>query len=289
MNIIEARARGTQRGDPAYFSGTVWIDPVEAEQMGNVRSARVTFEAGARTAWHTHPFGLMLQILSGVGRVQREGGKIIEVRPGDTVWFAPNERHWHGAGPSMSMAHLAVQLADASGRPVTWERQVTDDEYDPKAPLVAAPSPASGPLPVDEGTPVLTPEEKAEGFQILELPHQGDLVDWERTLKLQLPRFGNATPDGFRTSVVRVFGDSDVMFRVWKDGRRAYAHLRWSTGSAYGYATFFGLPAWHPIGEPVDFTKVGSPDRFVKAECLELNLTPEKFAWRPARLVERSG
>jgi hypothetical protein len=213
--------------------------------------------------------------------VQREGGEIMEVRPGDTVWFAPNERHWHGAVPTNPMVHLAVQLADPSGQPVTWERHVTAAEYDPpKAPTVAA-RPDPEPPPADEGGPVLTAEEKAADFQILEVGHHGDLEDWERTLKLRLPRFGPPSADGFRLSVMRVLGESDAIFRVWKDGKPTYAHLRWSQGSAWGYATFFGLPAWHPIGDPVTAPPAGSPYSYLKAECLELNLTPEKFSSRP--------
>ncbi|HEY4299541.1 MAG TPA: cupin domain-containing protein, partial [Candidatus Didemnitutus sp.] len=227
------------------------------------------------------PLGQLLQILSGVGRVQREGGEIMEVRPGDTVWFAPNERHWHGAVPTNPMVHLAVQLADASGQPVTWERHVTAAEYDPPKPVPVAAPPAREAAPADEGVPVLTAEEKAAGFQILEVEHHGDLEDWERTLKLRLPRFGPPSTDGFRLSVLRVLGESDAIFRVWKDGQRAYAHLRWSRGSAWGYATFFGVAAWHPIGEPVNAPASGSPDSYLKAENLEVNLGPEKFSSRP--------
>ncbi|HVU16954.1 MAG TPA: cupin domain-containing protein [Candidatus Didemnitutus sp.] len=283
MEIIRARARGEQKGDSGWFTGEVWIEPIAATEMGNVRAARVSFAAGARTAWHTHPLGQMLQILSGVGRVQREGGGIFEVRPGDTVWFAPNERHWHGAAPTTPMAHLAMQLADASGQPVTWERHVTAQEYDPPSPAIPQPAETARVLPpANEGLPELTPEEKAADFQILEVEHVGDLDDWERTLKIGLPRFQGSAQGGFRVAVVRVLGDSDAVFRVWKDGRRAYVHLRWSTGSAYGYATFFGLPAWHPIGDPVDSPAIKNPESYVKAECLELNLQPLKFASRPS-------
>jgi quercetin dioxygenase-like cupin family protein len=91
-----------------------------------VRVVRVTFEPGARTAWHTHPHGQLLQILSGVGRVQKAGGDIVEVLSGDVIWIEPGERHWHGAAPNRTMVHLAVQQADEGGKTATWQEHVAE-------------------------------------------------------------------------------------------------------------------------------------------------------------------
>lgn len=130
MNVTPAKAHGTKRGPAAYFTGTVWLDeiaiPAGASRM---RALRVTFEPGARTAWHTHPRGQALHILAGVGRVQKAGEPIVEVHPGDTVWFEPGERHWHGAAPDRLMVHLALQQADETGSAATWLEHVTDEEY----------------------------------------------------------------------------------------------------------------------------------------------------------------
>jgi quercetin dioxygenase-like cupin family protein len=130
MEILRADARGSERGRADYFTGTAWLDPIATMQApARVRAVRVTFEPRARTAWHTHPLGQVLHILSGVGRVQREGEPVQTVRPGDTVIFAPGERHWHGAAPNHAMAHLAMQEADESGNHVTWLEHVTDKDY----------------------------------------------------------------------------------------------------------------------------------------------------------------
>jgi quercetin dioxygenase-like cupin family protein len=126
MNVTRAGTPATKRGPADWFTGTVWIDEIAS---GRVRAVRVSFEPGARTAWHTHPLGQTLHILSGVGRVQHAGGKVVEVHPGDTVWFEPGERHWHGAAPNHLMVHLAVQEADAAGNAVTWLEHVSDAEY----------------------------------------------------------------------------------------------------------------------------------------------------------------
>ncbi len=130
MNIIRATTGETKRGPAAYFTGTVWIDEIAAAARTGVQVARVTFEPGARTAWHTHPHGQSLHILAGVGRVQREGEAVHEVFPGDSVWFEPGERHWHGAAPARGMVHLAVQQADAGGVTATWLEPVSAAEYD---------------------------------------------------------------------------------------------------------------------------------------------------------------
>jgi quercetin dioxygenase-like cupin family protein len=104
---------------------------IEAAEPARVRAAVVTFEPGARTAWHTHPLGQTLLIVSGFGRAQSQGGAIVELRPGDVVWFAPGEKHWHGASPATAMSHLAIQEAE-NGQAVTWLEQVADADYDPQ-------------------------------------------------------------------------------------------------------------------------------------------------------------
>lgn len=131
MKVTRAAAHpATKRGPAEWFTGTVWLDEIAGGLSGSrVRALRVTFEAGARTAWHTHPHGQMLHILSGAGRVQKAGGEIVEVSAGDTVWFEPGERHWHGAAADRLMVHLAVQQADAEGKAVSWLEHVTDAEY----------------------------------------------------------------------------------------------------------------------------------------------------------------
>jgi quercetin dioxygenase-like cupin family protein len=130
MEILRAGTRASATGPAAWFTGTVRIDPlfnpVDAER---VQGAQVTFEPGARTAWHTHPLGQTLIVVSGLGRAQRDGGPVEEIRPGDIVWFAPGERHWHGAAPDVAMTHIALQEVK-DGKVVDWLEQVTDDEYD---------------------------------------------------------------------------------------------------------------------------------------------------------------
>ena len=130
MNLTRANAVARKRGPADYFTGTVWLEELTAAPYTtDVRVAVASFEPGARTAWHTHPHGQLLQILSGTGRVQKAGGEIVEVSPGDVIWFEPGERHWHGAGPTRPMAHLAVQRADAAGRTAIWLEHVTDTDY----------------------------------------------------------------------------------------------------------------------------------------------------------------
>ena len=132
---MEIRANGTQlsrRMSADYFTGTVWQDPIiEAPAPARVRSAWVRFEPGARTAWHTHPLGQTLHVTAGVGRAQAWGGPIREIRAGDTVWFSPGEKHWHGASPEMAMTHLAMQEAH-EGKHVEWLEHVTDAQYSAK-------------------------------------------------------------------------------------------------------------------------------------------------------------
>ena len=119
----------SRKGEAEYFTGTVRIDPLfEAPEPARVRGANVTFAPGARTAWHTHPLGQTLIVVSGVGRAQREGGTVEEIQPGDVVWFAPNEKHWHGASPTNAMTHIAIQEA-LDGKAVEWLDHVTDKQY----------------------------------------------------------------------------------------------------------------------------------------------------------------
>ena len=132
MDIRRPDATPTRRGPAQWFTGTVWQDPlIEAPAPARLRGARVSFEPGARTAWHTHPLGQTIHITAGQGRVQAWGGPIKEVRAGDTVFFAPNEKHWHGASPDTAMTHLAMQEA-LDGTHVTWMEKVSDDQYSGK-------------------------------------------------------------------------------------------------------------------------------------------------------------
>jgi quercetin dioxygenase-like cupin family protein len=129
---MEIRRAGTQasgRGPAEWFTGTVRIDPLfTAPEPALVQGASVTFEPGARTAWHTHPLGQTLIVTAGSGRAQRAGGPVEEIRPGDVVSFAPGEKHWHGASPTTAMTHIAIQER-LDGRAVDWMEQVTDQEY----------------------------------------------------------------------------------------------------------------------------------------------------------------
>jgi quercetin dioxygenase-like cupin family protein len=129
---MEIKRVGTQqsgKGSADWFSGTVRIDPLfEAPEPARGRGASVTFEPGARTAWHTHPLGQTLIVISGFGFAQRDGGPIEEIRPGDVVWFGPNEKHWHGATPTTAMTHIAIQEG-LNGKMVDWMEKVSDEEY----------------------------------------------------------------------------------------------------------------------------------------------------------------
>ena len=129
MEIKKASSQPTTKGPGDWFTGNVKIDPLfEAPEPARVRGASVTFEAGARTAWHTHPLGQTLIVTAGAGWVQGEGGPIEEISPGDVVWFAPNERHWHGATPITAMTHIAIQEA-LDGKAVEWMEQVSEGQY----------------------------------------------------------------------------------------------------------------------------------------------------------------
>jgi quercetin dioxygenase-like cupin family protein len=129
MDITLAGSQPTRRAPKEYFTGTVLQDPiVQAPQPARLVANRVTFEPGARTAWHTHPLGQTLYVIAGVGRVQAKGGPVREIRPGDVVWIAPGEKHWHGAAPTTGMTHIAMQEAEG-GKYVEWMEHVTDQEY----------------------------------------------------------------------------------------------------------------------------------------------------------------
>ena len=129
---MEIKRKGTQqssKGTADWFTGNVKIEPLfNAPAPGRGRGASVTFEPGARTAWHTHPLGQTLIVISGVGRAQCEGGPVEEIRTGDVVWLGPNEKHWHGASPTSAMTHIAIQEA-LEGKVVEWLEQVSDEQY----------------------------------------------------------------------------------------------------------------------------------------------------------------
>ena len=129
MEIKRKGMEQSSKGPSDWFTGNVKIDPLfEAPEPARVLGASVTFEPGARTAWHTHPLGQTLTVTSGLGRAQREGGSIEEIRPGDVVWFSPNEKHWHGATPTTAMTHIAIQEA-LNGKVVEWLEHVTAEQY----------------------------------------------------------------------------------------------------------------------------------------------------------------
>jgi quercetin dioxygenase-like cupin family protein len=132
MEIQRAGSKPSAKGPADWFTGSVRIDPLfDRVDPARVAGAHVTFEPGARTAWHTHPLGQTLIVTSGLGWVQRQGGPIEEIRPGDVVWFAPGEKHWHGASPTTAMSHIAVQ-EKLNGSPVTWMEHVSDSDYQKK-------------------------------------------------------------------------------------------------------------------------------------------------------------
>lgn len=129
MKITRAGVNPSGKGPSDWFTGTVRIDPLfNSAAPERAQGAQVTFEPGARTAWHTHPLGQTLIVTWGIGRVQRLGGPIEEIRPGDVVWFEPNEKHWHGAAPNNAMTHIAIQEAQ-NGQVVEWMEHVSDEQY----------------------------------------------------------------------------------------------------------------------------------------------------------------
>jgi quercetin dioxygenase-like cupin family protein len=129
MDIIRSGSQPSAKGPADYFSGAVRVDPLfSPPDPARVAMAWVTFEPGARTAWHTHPFGQTLIVTSGCGWVQRVGGAVEVIRSGDVVWFPPGEKHWHGATSTTAMSHIAIQ-EKLNGSPVAWMEQVTDQDY----------------------------------------------------------------------------------------------------------------------------------------------------------------
>lgn len=135
MKITPSGSVPTKRAPASYFTGTVFQDPIiETPAPAQLYATRVTFEPGARTAWHTHPVGQTLYVIAGCGRAQAEGGPVLEIRAGDVVWFPPGEKHWHGAAPTTMMTHIAMQEAK-DGKYVDWLEHVSDADYNvaPKA------------------------------------------------------------------------------------------------------------------------------------------------------------
>ena len=129
MNIKRNGSLPSAKGPADYFTGIVRIDsPFQGSSPARIGGATVTFEPGARTAWHTHPLGQTLLVVTGFGRVQREGGPIEEIRAGDIVWFEPGEKHWHGASATTAMTHVAIAEA-LDGKVVDWMEHVTDEQY----------------------------------------------------------------------------------------------------------------------------------------------------------------
>lgn len=129
MEIKKLGSQPSNKGPADWFTGTVRIEPLHtASAPARVACAQVTFEPGARTAWHTHPLGQTLIVTSGLGFAQREGGSIEEIRPGDVVWFAPNEIHWHGASPTNALTHIAIQ-EQLDGKAVDWLEHVSAAQY----------------------------------------------------------------------------------------------------------------------------------------------------------------
>jgi len=130
MEIRRVGSQASSKGPAEWFTGTVRIDPLfQPPAPARAFGAAVTFEPGARTAWHSHPLGQTLIVTNGYGRVQRWGGPIAEIRPGDVVWIPPGEKHWHGAGPTTAMTHIAIQ-EQIEGKPADWMEHVSDDQYD---------------------------------------------------------------------------------------------------------------------------------------------------------------
>jgi quercetin dioxygenase-like cupin family protein len=128
MEIKRSGSQPSGKGPDEYFTGTVRIDPLfEAKDPARALGASVTFEPGARTAWHTHPLGQILIVTAGCGRAQRWDGPIEEIRPGDVVWFRPGEKHWHGAAPTTAMTHIAI-LEQLDGKSADWMEKVTDEQ-----------------------------------------------------------------------------------------------------------------------------------------------------------------
>ena len=130
MDIKRSGSQPSGKGDAGHFTGAVRIDPLfQAPEPARVVGAAVTFEPGARTAWHSHPLGQTLVVMAGAGRVQRWGDSIVEIHPGDVIWAPPGEKHWHGAASTTAVTHLAVQEA-LDGRTADWMEKVSDEQYE---------------------------------------------------------------------------------------------------------------------------------------------------------------
>ena len=131
MEIKRSGSQPSSKGSADYFTGTVRIDPLfNAPAPARVLGASVTFEPGARTAWHTHPLGQTLIVTAGCGRIQRWGGAVEEIRPGDVIWIPPGEKHWHGAAAATAMTHIAIQ-EQVDGKAADWMEHVSDEQYQP--------------------------------------------------------------------------------------------------------------------------------------------------------------
>jgi quercetin dioxygenase-like cupin family protein len=129
MEINRSGSQPSGKGPAEYFTGTVRVDPlIQADAPARIFAASVTFEPGARTAWHTHPLGQTLIVTAGCGLVQRWGGPIERIRPGDVVWFPPGEKHWHGATPTTAMTHIAI-VEHLNGKSADWMEKVSDEQY----------------------------------------------------------------------------------------------------------------------------------------------------------------
>jgi quercetin dioxygenase-like cupin family protein len=130
MEIVRNGTQASVKGNADWFTGSVRIDPLFSKKESTKGAgALVTFEPGARTAWHVHPVGQTLIVISGLGRVQKDGGAIEEIQPGDVIWFEPNEKHWHGASPDKAMSHIAIQEA-VNDKVVEWMEKVSDEQYE---------------------------------------------------------------------------------------------------------------------------------------------------------------
>ena len=135
MEIRRSGSRPSGKGPADYFTGSVRVDPlIEAPDPARVVAVHVTFEPGARTAWHTHPLGQTLIVTFGCGWVQRWGGPVEEIRPGDVIWFPPGEKHWHGAAAATAMTHIAIQ-EQLNGKTADWMEKVNDDQYQGRSPV----------------------------------------------------------------------------------------------------------------------------------------------------------
>ena len=132
MQHFPSGSRPSMRPNPDYFTGDVWMDPiVSASEPARLNAVTVRFDPSARTAWHTHPFGQTLHVISGKGLFCMRGEKPFEILPGDTVWINPNEEHWHGATADVGMTHIAMQECDETGSAATWLEKVSDADYQP--------------------------------------------------------------------------------------------------------------------------------------------------------------